>query len=189
MSERFWQKLSMVLGWLSICVLFALITFSSSIEIKDLDLWLHLRMGQWISQHGFVPSYDVLSCTISGKPWVNHEWLFQVFIYQIYRAFGFDGLISMQSVVVAFTFLVLLFLGYSRERQWLTVFALLMVLMVYQTRFTIRPDIFSLLFFVLYIYILALHINKRWAVWALVALQILWSNNVGPIQAASRLAK
>ena len=179
MSERFWQKLSMALGWLSIGVLFALITFSSSIEIKDLDLWLHLRMGQWISQHGFVPSYDVLSCTISGKPWVNHEWLFQVFIYQIYKAFGFDGLISMQSVVVAFTFLVLLFLGYSRERQWLTVFTLLMVLMVYQTRFTIRPDIFSLLFFVLYIYILALHINKRFSLYALVVLQILWTNMHG----------
>jgi len=51
--------------------------------------------------------------------------------------------------------------------------------MVYQTRFTIRPDIFSLLFFVLYIYILALHINKRWAAYVLVALQILWSNMHG----------
>ena len=95
------------------------------------------------------------------------------------KAYGFDGLISMQSLVVALTFLVLLFLGYSRQRQWLTVFTLLMVLMVYQTRFTIRPDIFSLLFFVLYIYIFALHINKRWAVYALVALQILWSNMHG----------
>ena len=58
-------------------------------------------------------------------------------------------------------------------------FTLLLVLMVYQTRFTIRPDIFSLLFFVLYIYILSLHINKRWAVYALVVLQILWSNMHG----------
>ena len=85
----------------------------------------------------------------------------------------------MQSFVVALTFLVLLFLGYSRERQWMTVFTLLMVLMVYQTRFTIRPDIFSLLFFVLYIYILSLHLNKRWAVYVLVVLQILWSNMHG----------
>src|SRR5208283_3453863 len=99
-------------------------------------------------------------------PWVNHEWLFQVLVYQVQKAYGFDGLISMQSLVGALTFLVLLFLGYSRERQWLTVFTLLMVLMVYQARFTIRPAIFSLLFFVLYIYILALHINKRWAAWA-----------------------
>jgi len=179
MSEGFWKKLSTTLGWLSIGVLFALITFTSSLEIKDLDLWLHLRMGYWISHHGFVPNYDVLSCTISGKPWVNHEWLFQVLVYQVQKAYGFDGLIAMQSFVVALTFLALLFLGYSRERQWLAVFTLLMVLMVYQTRFTIRPDIFSLLFFVLYIYILSLHINKRWAVWALVALQVLWSNMHG----------
>ena len=179
MSERFWKNLSTTFGWLSIGMLFGLITFSSSLEIKDLDLWLHLRMGWWICHHGFVPNYDVLSCTIAGKPWVNHEWLFQVLVYQVQRAYGFDGLISMQSFVVALTFLVLLFLGYSRERQWLTVFTLLMVLMVYQTRFTIRPDIFSLLFFVLYIYILSLHINKRWAVYALVVLQILWSNMHG----------
>jgi len=179
MSERFWKNLSTTLGWLSIGVLFALITFSSSLEVKDLDLWLHLRMGWWICHHGFVPNYDVLSCAISGKTWVNHEWLFQVLVYQVQKAYGFDGLISMQSLVVALTFLVLLFLGYSRERQWLTVYTLLMVLMVYQTRFTIRPDIFSLLFFVLYIYILALHINKRWAAYVLVALQILWSNMHG----------
>ena len=179
MSERFWKNLSTTLGWLSVGMLFALITFSSSLEIKDLDLWLHLRMGYWISHHGFVPNYDVLSCTIAGKPWVNHEWLFQVLVYQVQKAYGFDGLISMQSLVVALTFLVLMFLGYSRERQGLTVATLLMVLLVYQSRFTIRPDIFSLLFFVLYIYILALHINKRWAVWALVILQVLWSNMHG----------
>lgn len=179
MSERFWKNLSSALGWLSICVLFGLITFSSSLEIKDLDLWLHLRMGWWISHHGFVPNYDVLSCTIAGKPWVNHEWLFQVLVYQVQKIYGFDGLITMQSMVVAFTFLVLLFLGYSRDRQWLTVFTLLMVLMVYQTRFTIRPDIFSLLFFVLNIYILSLYINKKWAPYALVILQVLWTNMHG----------
>jgi tetratricopeptide (TPR) repeat protein len=179
MSERFWKNLSTTLGWLSIGVLFSLITFSSSLEIKDLDLWLHLRMGWWISQHGFVPNYDVLSNTIAGKPWVNHEWLFQVLVYHVQKAYGFNGLISMQSSVVALTFVVLLFLGYHRDRQLLTVFTLLMVLLVYQSRFTIRPDIFSLLFFSLYIYILSLHINKRWILYALVGLQILWSNMHG----------
>jgi hypothetical protein len=179
MSERFWKNLSTTIGWASIAVLFALITFSSSLEIKDLDLWLHLRMGYWIFHHGFVPNYDVLSCTIPGKPWVNHEWLFQVLVYLIQKTYGFNGLISMQSFVVALTFLILLFLGYSRERQWLMVFTLLMALMVYQTRFTIRPDIFSLLFFVLYIYILSLHTSKRWSIYALVVLQILWSNMHG----------
>ena len=179
MSERFWKNLSTTVGWLSIGMLFGLITYTSSLEIKDLDLWLHLRMGWWICQHGFVPNFDVLSCTLSAKSWVNHEWLFQVLVYQVQKAYGFNGLISMQTMVVGVTFLVLLFLGYSRERQWMTVVTLLMVLMVYQSRFTIRPDIFSLLFFVLYIYILSLCINRRWAPYALVVLQVLWSNMHG----------
>ncbi|MBF0510829.1 MAG: tetratricopeptide repeat protein [Candidatus Omnitrophica bacterium] len=179
MTERFWKNLSMVSGWLAIGVFFGLAVFVSSLEIKDLDLWLHLRMGHWISHHWFVPDFDVLSCTIFGKPWVNHEWLFQVLVYQIQSHFGFDALITMQSLVVALMFVVLLFLGYSKDNQWITVFTLLMVLMVYQTRFTIRPDIFSLLFFVLNIYILSLHINQRWAMYALVLLQILWTNMHG----------
>jgi hypothetical protein len=179
MSERFWRNLSTTFGWLSIGMLFALVTFCSSLEIKDLDLWLHLRMGWWICQHGFVPNYDVLSGTIAGKAWVNHEWLFQVLVYQVQKAYSFNGLITMQSGVVALTFMVLLFLGYSRDRQLLSVYTLLLVLMVYETRFTIRPDIFSLLFFVLFIYILSMQIKKRWAVYALVALQVLWTNMHG----------
>src|SRR5579863_9289445 len=104
MSERLLKYSSSILFWLSIGILFALITFSSSMEIKDLDLWLHLKMGDWICHHGFVPDYDILSCTISGKPWVNHEWLFQILIYQVQKLYGFDGLIVMQSLVVALTF-------------------------------------------------------------------------------------
>ena len=42
-----------------------------------------------------------------------------------------------------------------------------------------RPDLFSLLFFVIYIFILSLHIDKRWAIYAIVAVQILWSNMHG----------
>jgi pentatricopeptide repeat protein len=179
MSERFWRNLSTALGWLAIGMFFALATFCASIEIKDLDLWLHLRMGWWICHHGFVPNYDVLSCTITGKPWVNHEWLFQVLIYEVQKHFGFNGLISMQSLVVVVTLFMMLFLGYSRERQWVSVAGLLMVLMVYQTRFTIRPDIFSILFFVTYIFILSMHINRRWTAYALVVLQILWTNMHG----------
>ena len=178
-GEWRWKILSLIVGWVAILGLFALITYVSSLEVKDLDLWLHLKMGRWISHHGFVPNFDILSCSISGKPWVNHEWLFQVLVYQVQENFGFDGLIYMQTFVVEMTFVVLLFLGYSRERQWLVVLTLLMVLMVYQSRFTIRPDIFSLLFFVFDIYILSIYINQRWAVYALVGVQILWSNMHG----------
>ena len=168
MSEKFWQRLSYIFGILAIGVVFGMTAFMASLEIKDLDLWLHLKMGKVISEHQTVPTSDMLSCTIAGKPWVNHEWLFQVVIYKIWHAWGFDGLINMQIWVVLLTFLILMFVAYSKDRQLLAAFFLLLVLLVYQTRFTIRPDIFSLLFFVSYVWILSWFIDRRWSLWALV---------------------
>ena len=179
MSEKFWERLSYIAGIIAVGVIFGLMAFMASIEIKDLDLWLHLKMGQQISENKVVPAKDILSCTISGKPWVNHEWLFQVLIYHVWRFWGFDGLIGMQIVVVFATYLLLLFLGYSKNRQFLTTFTLLLILFIYSTRFTIRPDIYSLLFFVIFIWILSWFINRPWSIWALVIIQVLWTNMHG----------
>ncbi len=176
MPHKFWKQISYISGLLAIAVLFGLIVFAANVEIKDLDLWLHLKMGEFIFQHHYVPDVDVLSHTIAGKPWVNHEWLFQLICYGVFNAWGPDGLISMQVFVVAFTFLILLFLGYNKEKQFGMAFLLLLVLLVYQMRFTIRPDIFSLLFFASYIYILALHIDKKWSIIVLGIIQVLWAN-------------
>ena len=179
MSDQFWRRLDMIFGLMAIGVVFGLAAFTSGIEIKDLDLWLHLKMGQVISAQHAVPSSDVLSCTIVGKPWVNHEWLFQVLVYQINQCFGFDGLIMMQTVVVVATLFILLLLGYQRDRQWLVAFLLLLLLLVYQTRFTIRPDIFSLLFLVMFVHILSAHLSRRSSLYALVAMQVIWTNMHG----------
>ncbi|MEI7999463.1 MAG: hypothetical protein WCH62_08170, partial [Candidatus Omnitrophota bacterium] len=179
MSEKFWQRLNYIIGVLAIGVVFGLMAFLASLEVKDLDLWLHLKMGLFITQFHSVPAFDILSCTISGKPWVNHEWLFQVVANQVSQNWGFDGLINMQITVVFVTFLILLFLGYSKDRQFITAFSLLAVLFVYETRFTIRPDIYSLLFFVLFVWILSWFINRSWSLWALVIIQVLWTNMHG----------
>src|SRR3989338_8888051 len=179
MSDRFWQRLSYLSGIAALGVFFGLAVFLAGIEVKDLDLWLHLKTGQIIAETGSVPSVDIFSSTIAGKPWINHEWLFQVLVHYVHQFFGFDGLITMQVWVVTLTLALLLFLGYSRERQWLVVFTLLLVLLVYKTRFTIRPDIFSLLFFVLYVHLCSAHIHKRWFLPALVLIQVVWTNMHG----------
>ncbi len=179
MSDFFWEKLNLAAGYIAIAVLFGLTAFSSNLEIKDLDLWLHVKTGQYIVEHRHIPSQDMLSCSIAGKPWLDHEWLFQVIAYGIHHTWGFDGLITMQVVVVFLTFLVLLLIAYRSDRQWLAVFMLLLMLMIYQNRFTIRPDIFSLLFFALDMFILALCLDKRWALGAMAIIQVLWVNMHG----------
>ncbi|MCK4882022.1 MAG: hypothetical protein KAS92_03255, partial [Candidatus Omnitrophica bacterium] len=179
MTDNFWKKIDRILGLLPLAAIFAVLVVSANIEIKDLDLWLHIAMGRFITLHRFVPSVDVLSCSIAGAPWVNHEWLFQVIVYNIFNAWGSQGLIMMQVVVVALTMLLLLCLGYDKKRQLLTTVMLFIVYMIYQQRFTIRPDLYSLLFFTIYIFVLSLHIDKKWATPVLFVVQILWSNMHG----------
>jgi tetratricopeptide (TPR) repeat protein len=167
-------------GFFALTAIFALLVFVANIEVKDLDLWLHLGMGRTIVNNGFqVPAVDILSCTIPGKPWVNHEWLFQVIVYTIHQYWGFDGLITMQVILASLTMLILLSLGYSKEKQLGTIFMLLLVSLVYQSRFTIRPDLYSLLFFALYIFILSFYLNRKWSLYVLFILQVFWTNMHG----------
>ena len=176
MSEWFWKKLSQLAGLAAIAGLFVLTVFQANIEIKDLDLWLHLGAGKFITQNVFVPNQDVFSCTIAGHPWLNHEWLFQILVYNIYSLFGFDGLIDLQVFIAVAIFASLLFLGYNKDQQLWQILVLLLTLLVFQTRFTNRPDLFSILFFVIYFAVLAVHFERATSVFLLVVLQMLWVN-------------
>ncbi|MDP8212529.1 MAG: tetratricopeptide repeat protein [Candidatus Zapsychrus exili] len=176
MSDWFFKKISFFVGLLAILLLFGLIVFEANIEIKDMDLWLHLSSGKHIVENLSIPKVDIFSCSIAGKPWVNHEWLFQTVLHFAHGLGGIDGLINLQVIVVVLTFTFLLLLGYNRDKQFLPTFFLLLVLLVYETRLTIRPDIFSFLFFVLYVCILSSSLGKKSSLFILVIIQILWSN-------------
>jgi tetratricopeptide (TPR) repeat protein len=179
MSLEFYRKLTQFFGILALGVLFALIAFSSVVEIKDLDLWLHMKMGEVITTTGQVPSHDILSGTIAGKPWINHEWLFQTVVYSVRTAFGLDGLLYMQAFLVLLAFTLLLLWTYRRDRQLVILPLLFYVLQVYQTRFTVRPDIFSVVFFILFLIILITSIERRWSLFVLFLLQVVWGNMHG----------
>lgn len=180
MSDAFYRRLTLIFGFFVLGTIFAMQTYVANIEIKDLDLWLHIGMGRHIVQSGFVvPSVDMLSCTIPGNLWVNHEWLFQVIVYWIHQVGGPDGLIFMQVILTSITALILFILGYNREKQFLCLLSFLFVALIYQMRFTIRPDLFSLFFFVSYVLVLAFFLEKKWSSGVLFGVQVLWSNMHG----------
>jgi tetratricopeptide (TPR) repeat protein len=176
--RRIWQRLDRFAGWGCVLALFCLLIVMASLEVRDLDLWLHLKTGQYILESRAIPHYDIFSFTIAGKEWVNHEWLFQVIAALFYSLGGAEGLIKMQVGVVTITFLILFFMGFNpRKRNYFSVaLPLLFVLLVYRSRFTIRPDIFSLLFFAFYLYLIHKHLDKKWIIFAIPLSQILWSN-------------
>jgi len=176
MSDWFWKKLSLFTGLAAIAVLSGLMIFMANVELKDLDLWLHLATGRVILLNQFVPAADIFSCTILGKPWINHEWLFQVIVATIFQWTGPEGLIDLRIFIISITFLLLVLLGYNKERPLIPLFALFLMAMVYQMRFTLRPDLFSLLFLVIYIRTLSMYLSHRQTLWFIFVLQVLWTN-------------
>src|SRR5690349_17842256 len=48
--------------------------------VTDLDIWWHLRTGQWIFAHRAVPTTDPFSSFGMGKPWVAYGWLYELLV-------------------------------------------------------------------------------------------------------------
>lgn len=165
--------------FLAMAAVFAAMAFLSNLEVKDLDIWLHLASGRYILDHKIIPQVDFLSCSVSGQPWINHEWLFQVGIASLYQYFGTDGWIVAQGIVVGLILILLTILSYTREANIFLAFILFFVFRVFEARMFLRPDMVSLLFYLIFLFVLFKGIKNRKIPWLLFILQIIWTNTHG----------
>jgi hypothetical protein len=70
----------------------------------DPDTMWQITIGQWIVDHGAVPTTDVYSFTMRGQPWISTQWLAQVAYAEAYAAAGWTGPVVLASVCIAATF-------------------------------------------------------------------------------------
>src|SRR5271169_741355 len=68
-----------------------IISFSIKLCILDLDIWWHLKVGDWILQHAAVPHTGILSRTAGSRPWVAYSWGYEVLMSRAYAWFGLLG--------------------------------------------------------------------------------------------------
>ena len=169
-------RLSWFLEVILIVAVFCLIFIMAHRALFDLDIWLHLKTGEYIVQNRVIPTQDIFSFTMPSKPWTDHSWLFQVATYLAYNRWQADGLIFLECLLVVLSFFVLFLIGYRTLDAYLEVGLLLSATALgCISRFNIRPDLLSALFFVLYLCLLRFHIDKK-ALWLLVPVQVLWVN-------------
>jgi hypothetical protein len=70
----------------------------------DPDTMWQITIGQWIIDHGAVPTTDVYSFTMRGQPWISTQWLAQVAYAEAYALAGWTGPVVLASVCIAATF-------------------------------------------------------------------------------------
>ena len=71
-----------------VALLFGAIAVTACLIPAKADTYWHLRAGQEIWQTLRVPLDEHYSFTAAGRPWPNHEWLWQALSYGLYRAGG-----------------------------------------------------------------------------------------------------
>jgi hypothetical protein len=75
--------------------------------LQDGDTLWHIAAGQWIFQHGAVPTQDVYSHTMRGAAWTAHEWLSEVILAAAHQAGGWSLIVAIAALAFAGTIALL----------------------------------------------------------------------------------
>jgi len=67
------------------------IAFNLKFSVLDLDIWWHLKVGDWIVQHLAVPHTGIFTWTAVNRPWVAYSWGYEVLLSRAYAWFGLVG--------------------------------------------------------------------------------------------------
>lgn len=161
-------------------VIFAILFIA--IVLSDPDYFWHLSAGQYIWEHRSLPSTDIFSYTFAGKPWVLHEWLFEIILFSVHSALGDSGVKIFTAAFATATVLV----GYSIAKRLLAkpYWAFLLALaLFYQIvpNISPRPQLFTFLMFAIYLSILVdfKYFNDMRRLWLLPVLMVVWVNSHG----------
>lgn len=156
--------------------LFALVAGGSIFAVTDNDVWWHLKTGEYIIRSHSIPTVDIFSYTIAGRPWLAFEWLAQALLHLVYTAAGLSGLTLFKAAVVAAVFLLLL--RSVRDEEPLAAFPLLAAgFLAMRDGLRERPQLFTYLFAAVYGYIFRM---KKERAWLIPILQVFWANMHGP---------
>lgn len=146
--------------------------------LADADAGWHIRTGEYILDHGAVPRTDLFSYSKPGQPWYAWEWLSDVVMALLHRAWGLKGIVLIAGVLIAATSTLLL-----RHLFWrgANTFAALVVVLLAagasSIHYLARPHVVTLLFMALSMWLLDRDRKAPWPwVWTLVPLAALWTN-------------
>lgn len=164
-----------------IILFFFCIAFSTTAAGYDYDLWARLIAGMSVVQSGMVLKHDFLSYTPTHT-WFDHEWGSGVIFYLTQHFFSSAGLIILQGLLIFLIFLTLTETVKLRGVKTTSPYNILFYLFAFWSMSTIlnepvRCQMFSFLFFAIFLYILELArkgFNKP--LWLLPLIMILWNN-------------
>src|SRR6267154_3724430 len=69
--------------------------------LGDCDTGWHIRTGEWILAHGWVPARDIFSFSKPGAPWFAWEWLSDVLFAVLYSMGGLKAIVLFAAALIS----------------------------------------------------------------------------------------
>lgn len=172
---------SRLLGFAFFSFLFFIILNRLATTTADVDLWGYLAFGRQFWTSGHFPYRDVFSYVPTLDPWVYHEWLTGVIFYPVYKFTGSAGLQVIKYLAGSATCWFVYLTARLRGANPLTS-GLLIIMALQGWLFfgyaPVRAQVFTYLFFAVYIFLLErARIKQEWRyLLVLTFIQVLWCN-------------
>jgi hypothetical protein len=148
----------------------------------DCDTGWHIRTGEWIIAHGWVPFRDVFSFSKAGEPWFAWEWLTDVIFARITGFGGLQALVLFSLLMLSVTFTALFLLVRRKANAVIAVGVTMLAAAASSIHWLARPHLFTLFFLVVFYAALEQVREGRTRIAgvpilaALPAITILWTN-------------
>ncbi|MDP9113820.1 MAG: hypothetical protein M3O20_09070 [Acidobacteriota bacterium] len=144
----------------------------------DGDTAIHIATGNWILDHGKIPTTDPFSFTQPGVPWIPYEWGTEVLFAQLNHALGLKGIVFVCGVGIAALIVVLLRTMLAAGADvLLSIVTALFASNALLIHYHARPHLFTLLFLAIAAYILTQdRIRHTRMICLLPALTAVWVN-------------
>lgn len=124
------------------------ISFYLKYCVLDLDIWWHLKVGDWILANRAVPHTGILSRTAADRPWVAYSWGYEVLLSWAYRWFGLLGIgVFGTLLTLAIAYTVYWMLRRLSGRFWVALALAAIVCSAFLFNGMPRPFFFSVVFF------------------------------------------
>lgn len=156
-------------------VLLVLIVAMAGRTPIDSDQWWHLRNGAETVRAGQPLWGDTFSYTRAGQTWVNHSWLAEVGMYELFHLGGYLALAAAVALLAAAGMALVYFQMEGRAilRAFLIVFGAAVMAPVWSP----RPQMLSLLLLALLAWVLySYRADSRDYRWSLPLLFAVWGN-------------
>ena len=146
--------------------------------LADCDTGYHIRAGEYILETLSIPRMDMFSFLDPPPAWTAHEWLSEIFMALTHKAMGLTGVVFFFAFFLALTYyLFFRFLRTTSTHILLLTGITLLVILSSAVHFLARPHIFSLLFLVIWYYILdAYQYKNKNYLYFLPVLMLIWVN-------------